>query len=215
VPTKTIVLVYRYPTRVFLLMGNRDNNKQKLSAELDPYAFSCLCCFCLRVRSSLRSLLYICDMCHSEEIAHTPVTAIPGPYWVTEASIRVTPIQYLRSLLTVTEGHDEAAIARVNTRVNRLKYLLIHTMGADTTFENRRRELALIENRSLASITDEHVCQHFHDSVTQPDGFMRQYIELSQVWRLDLFTSSPVSVCAGCYVHFLPLVGRIVSSGDW
>lgn len=67
-------------------------------------------------------------------------------------------------------------IERVNTKVNRLKYMLLHTLGCPETFEHRRKELALL-NGNDDYIHDEAVMESFQYEVENPKGSLRQYLE--------------------------------------
>ena len=95
----------RYPNRVYLLVGNRDLNKLRFSAEL------------------------------SEDDMKRPLHSIPGPHWDLKAP---TVLDYLLKLAKESKADN---ISIVNTRVNRLKYMLKHTLGCPKTFEFRREEL--------------------------------------------------------------------------
>jgi phosphoglycolate phosphatase-like HAD superfamily hydrolase len=66
----------------------------------------------------------------------------------------------------------------INTPVNRLKWILSCTMGAQTAFECRRQELLRLRNCAL--VNDEEVYLSFRQSI-EPGGFMRKYLSLAQI----------------------------------
>lgn len=94
-------------------------------------------------------------------------------YWVDEAK-RVSP----KTFLEKDGGTD--------TRVNRLRWMLKETMGCDTTFEMRRKELAArqsVSGSSAEAVTDEEVLESFLASVRPGDGnaFMLHYLQAAQL----------------------------------
>ena len=135
----------RYPNRVYLLVGNRDLNKLRFSAEL------------------------------SEDDMKRPLDSIPGPHWDLKAP---TVSDYLVQLAKESKA-DNTSI--VNTRVNRLKYMLKHTLGCPKTFEFRREELSILENDALENISDEQVLESFVAEVANEDGSLYQYIQHGNV----------------------------------
>eukprot|EP00438_Fugacium_kawagutii_P011859 Skav236801 [mRNA] locus=scaffold1361:616717:617730:- [translate_table: standard] len=93
----------KYPSRVFLIMGNRDINKMRLAAELSDKAMKA----------------------DSDKAFQA--------WWDPKAP---TLKKYLSS-----KGLSD-------TKTNRLKWILRHTMGAPASFEHRRHELAVLNNRA-------------------------------------------------------------------
>lgn len=78
-------LKVRHPDRVFLLLGNRDLNKMKLTSEL-----------------------------HASDIDDRDVDDIPGPYWVPrDHSFHVTLRQFLCKQLGVSSEEEVAKVRRV------------------------------------------------------------------------------------------------------
>lgn len=136
-----VSLKKRHPTRVFLLVGNRDLNKLRFSAEL------------------------------SEEDMMRPIDDIPPPHWDPKAkSLR----QHLEAVMEETNEKD---INVVNTRAERLRYILQHTLGCPETFEFRRQELALLRKRD--DISDDDCVQSFLNEVSH--GSLREYLDLANV----------------------------------
>ncbi|TYZ60331.1 hypothetical protein PybrP1_010290, partial [[Pythium] brassicae (nom. inval.)] len=120
----------RHPERVVLLVGNRDVNKMRLTSELAD----------------------------SELPLHAMAREVrDGPLWVPQDK-RVTLDTFLArqaaqdasataasaafAANTESADADAALLAAANTKVNRLKWMLEHTMGAQGDFERRRKELA-------------------------------------------------------------------------
>lgn len=152
--TRALVdLKIRYPTRVFLLVGNRDINKIRFVSELSQ-----------------------ADMARD-------VDNIMPPFWNPKAT---TLKQFLNQILKEEQTKNkedgvERTFDDVNTRVNRLKYMLEHTLGCTETFEFRREELSILSQCSLVDVSDETVLKSFLDEVILPEGTMRLYLELADV----------------------------------
>ena len=140
-----VSLKKRYPDRVFLLVGNRDLNKIRFTAEL------------------------------SEADMERDIDDIPSPHWDPSAPTLRT---YLEEVAT-TRGM--ASAENVNTRVERLRYMLKHTLGCPDTFEFRRQELAILNECEVKDISDEQVCDNFIHEVEHEDGSLRQYLENANV----------------------------------
>ncbi|KAG7354331.1 calcineurin-like phosphoesterase [Nitzschia inconspicua] len=139
----------RYPHRVYLLVGNRDLNKLRLTAEL------------------------------SDSDMARPLSDIPPPHWDPKAPSLWEYLEHKRQ--TLRERGQTTSLENLNTRVNRLKYLLEHTLGCPKTFEYRRQELALLHDVQSSSISDENVVESFLREVEHPEGSLRQYLECANV----------------------------------
>jgi len=124
----------RYPSRVFLILGNRDLNKLRYTAELGPD-----------------------DM-------KIDAASIPGPHWDPNA---MTLASYL------------AAHNVPDSRPNRLKYMLEHTLGCKNTFEHRRTEMARLLSRDVDGITDEEVTEHIVEDVER--GALSEFLDKGQI----------------------------------
>lgn len=140
----------RYPERVFLLVGNRDLNKLRFTAEL------------------------------SEEDMARDLHEIPPPHWDPKAPSILEYLQNKQNKLREGKGVHKT-IEKLNTRVHRLQYLLKHTLGCPETFEFRRQELALLREVFELHITDEDVVESFLFEVADPEGSLRQYMEVADV----------------------------------
>ncbi|CAK9030480.1 Hypothetical protein SCF082_LOCUS19221 [Durusdinium trenchii] len=66
-----------------------------------------------------------------------------------------------------------------DSRVNRLKWMLRHTLGSPAAFDFRRKELANF-SRGL-EISDEEVLESFLESVLQPEGAVQSYLRHAQL----------------------------------
>lgn len=129
--TALVNLKRRHPDRVTLLVGNRDLNKLRLTAELSATDLS------------------------------RPIDEIPPPHWDPTAP---TLRQFLEKKQKEMEQDDAStapSLDELNTRVNRLHYLLQHTLGCPHTFEFRRHELALLQDCAVSDIDDEQVVDNF------------------------------------------------------
>ncbi|NJN82646.1 MAG: hypothetical protein HC802_10495 [Caldilineaceae bacterium] len=139
----------RYPSRVFLLVGNRDLNKLRFTAELSD-----------------------ADMAR-------PLSEIPPPHWDPKAP---SLLEYLKIKWELLETNGEKVpLEALNTRVNRLKYLLEHTLGCPKTFEFRRQELAMLRDIAPNSVSDNEIVDSFLQEVKNQDGSLRQYLECANV----------------------------------
>lgn len=138
-----VSLKRRYPERVRLLVGNRDLNKLRFTAELGE-----------------------ADMAR-------PVDDIPCMPWDTVC---------LREHLERVATASGLKLEEVNTRRERLRYMLQHTLGCPDSFELRREEVALERSCELAEVTDDEVVEHFVDDVTAGrGGALREYLEHADV----------------------------------
>ncbi|CAH0480205.1 unnamed protein product [Peronospora belbahrii] len=141
-----VSLKKRHPEHVVLLVGNRDVNKMRFTSELHD------------TEMNLHSM--------AKEV-------LEGPMWVPEDK-RMTLKQYLaneqkREYRDVAEDTIEAA----NTKTNRLKWMLEHTMGAQGDFERRRNELMV--RREVDNVTNEDVVKSYLDSVRE-GGVLREFL---------------------------------------
>jgi len=134
----------RYPDRVYLLVGNRDLNKLRFSAEL------------------------------ADDDMNRPMEEIPPPHWDPKAP---SLLEYLTKKAT----EQSISVDQLNTRVNRLHYMLEHTLGCPKTFDFRRQELAILRNVPSTIISDEDILQSFLDEVEKAEGSLRQYLECANV----------------------------------
>ena len=137
-------LKQRYPNRVFLLVGNRDLNKLRFTAEL------------------------------AKDDMNRPMEDIPPPHWDPKAP---SYLQYLERILGTEESENRISLESLNTRVRRLCYMLEHTLGCPNTFEFRRQELCILQERS--DITDDEVVDSFVHEVEE--GSLRQYLSNAHV----------------------------------
>jgi hypothetical protein len=141
-----VALKQRYPDRVYLLVGNRDLNKVRYTAEL------------------------------SDEDMKRPIDEIPPPHWDPKAP---TLRQYLEKL--AASDTEASTIEELNTRVNRLKYMLEHTLGCPKTFEFRRKEVSILKDVPLEGISDDEVLENILHEIESPEGSLREYLEHANV----------------------------------
>ena len=146
-------LKQKFPDKVYLLVGNRDLNKVRFTAEL------------------------------SESDMRRPIDDIPPPHWDPKApSLR----EFLETMIEkpnndTSSSSSSQTIEEINNRVNRLKYMLQHTLGCPKTFEFRREELSILNDVPLKCVTDDHVLKSMIHEVESPTGSLRQYLEHANV----------------------------------
>ncbi|KAL3667523.1 hypothetical protein V7S43_007742 [Phytophthora oleae] len=144
-----VSLKKRHPDRVVLLVGNRDVNKMRFTSELHDSEMD--------LDSMAREIL-------------------DGPVWVPRDK-RVTLVKFLADLQGGEDGDvGDDIIEKVNTKANRLKWMLEHTMGAQGDFERRRAELKLrkaVGNQN--DVTDDDVVKSYVDSVRE-GGVLHEYL---------------------------------------
>ena len=144
---RIVSLKKRHPNRVFLLAGNRDLNKVRLTSEL------------------------------ADEDMLRPFDTIPGPHWDPKAP---TLCQYLDGL--ALERGTTASL--LDSKAERLRYYLIHTLGCPEGFELRRQELGLL--RQTAAISDDDVVESMLADIRppaagEPVGVLRDYLEHASI----------------------------------
>jgi len=103
------------------------------------------------------------------------IDEIPRPHWNAGAkSLR----EHLEALLIASNiPICDASLERFNTRCERLKYMLEHTLGCPDTFEFRRQELALLAGHNdVGQVSEEDVLGSFVGEVDNSEGTMFQYL---------------------------------------
>ena len=110
-----VALKRQYPQRVFLLVGNRDLNKLRFVAELSPD-----------------------DMTR-------PLSEILPPHWDPTAPSFLAYLTHKQQQKQHNENPEDNVninnnttnmdLQSLNTRTNRLQYMLTHTLGCPNTFE--------------------------------------------------------------------------------
>ena len=148
-----VKLKQRYPDRVFLLVGNRDQNKLRFLSEL--------------TQQDLQSCL-------------PPLP--PGVTGAgKDCRQYIKELAVKQGLAPSADEVSESQVADLNTMANRLRWILDCTMGSVGDFEFRKQELALLAGRAVSDIDDAAVVASFYGSVADDDGFMRQYMQLGQL----------------------------------
>jgi len=127
----------RYPDRVVLIMGNRDINKMRFSAELDP-----------------------------RFLGQNATEHAFGAWWDRKAP---------------TLSEHLLAQNLSDTRVNRLRWMLQHTLGSPGAFEYRRQELAELTGTPINKISDENVVESFVGAVKDDNGVVNNYLRSAQI----------------------------------
>lgn len=145
-----------------------------------------------------------------------PPEIFEGPIWVPQDK-RVTIKSFLERQIkselersgekSDLEGGtiDDQLLHAANTKVNRLKWMLEHTMGAQDDFERRRKEIASrAKDHQAMTSNDESVLQSYLDSVRE-GGVLREYLELGSLAFIAHDT---------LFVHGGIINGAVTSDGD-
>lgn len=143
----------KYPERVHLILGNRDINKIRWTAEL--------------AESEMGRFREIPAPYWIPEKARVTF----WQYLRTKAA---------KSDGVQPEEVSEARIDELATIKNYMLYLQDMTMGAAGEFEFRRQELAFLRDLDVSEISDDEVLRSYAESLA-PGGWMRQYLELGQL----------------------------------
>ena len=85
----------------------------------------------------------------STDMARSP-RDIPPPHWDASAPS-------LQQYLEKRAAERGTSVEGVDSRAERLRYMYAHTLGCPHTFEFRRAELAVVQGRHEASVTDDEV----------------------------------------------------------
>ena len=201
---RTLVRLKRkYPSRVVLLLGNRDLNKIRLSSELDT---------------------------NSPHYARARVDGrYQGAKWLPAAK-RVSPDLFLRRDLAKTlncnpDEVPEEAVDAADTLPNRLRWMYKETMGAEGEFERQWAELALLRKVRQETMSEHDVAKHILLSV-MPGGAMRELLELGQL----AFVHADILFVHGglvggpwegsgdgvhCYGYVPGRAGRVADAREW
>eukprot|EP00931_Biecheleriopsis_adriatica_P004120 TRINITY_DN105834_c0_g1_i1.p1 TRINITY_DN105834_c0_g1~~TRINITY_DN105834_c0_g1_i1.p1 ORF type:complete len:876 (-),score=170.27 TRINITY_DN105834_c0_g1_i1:123-2606(-) len=153
-----VMLKKKYPERVTLIMGNRDVNKMRWTAELAD-----------------------------SELELDRVKATPAVFWMPPNG-RSTYLQFLTRLAAAEQQVAEDAVTddmliKFSNKSNKLRYLLNHDMGSLGEFEYRRKELAFMQDVGEETISDDDVVRSYEESLA-PGGCLREYLELGQLAKI-------------------------------
>ena len=148
-----------HPERVFLLVGNRDLNKLRLTAEL------------------------------AEDEIDVPQPVPTYPRAPPQVALRDFLEQCTRDGERAEGQEEAeskrprraSGAEGANTLPNRLRWILDHTMTAKGAFEFRRRELARLRGVAEGEVDDDEVVRSFRDSVESEEGFVWQYLAQGQL----------------------------------
>jgi len=138
-----------YPDRVHLLIGNREANKLRFTAE-----------------------------CTDEQVAGiTPDS--PAAYWVAEKARErpwnyFSKLAAKANGVDMADLSEEDVRPHIN-QANLFQYHLKHDMGSDGDFDFRQQELAHILGRKVEDVSDQEVVNSYMDSV-KPGGEICEYM---------------------------------------
>jgi hypothetical protein len=158
-----------------------------------------------------------------------------GPLWVPEAK-RVTIHDFLAQQLEKSDSEatckadgdraelkeDDARLEAVNTKVNRLQWMLEHTMGSQGDFERRRGELVDRQrgsdgNGPTGPVDDDAVLRSYLDSVHDESGTIREFLRLGAlafVAHKTLFVHGGIMSGAGPEADPVISFGRVPDEPD-
>mmetsp|Transcript_82023 Transcript_82023/g.248736 ORF Transcript_82023/g.248736 Transcript_82023/m.248736 type:complete len:966 (-) Transcript_82023:57-2954(-) len=151
-----VMLKRRYPERVHLLLGNRDVNKMRWTAEL--------------AQGELDRLLEVPGAYWVPQKSRKSPQQFLAQLAAQEEGIR-------------EEEVTEAMLLSRNTKANRLRFMLKCDMGSDGEFEFRRAELAHLGGTAPEAVPDEEVVESYEASL-RPGGWMREYLRAAQLGLL-------------------------------
>ncbi len=171
-----VSLKKRYPDRVHLLVGNRDLNKLRLPSEL------------------------------SESDMKRDIKDIPKPFWDRGAKSLKEYLEEVKLGKDGPMGDNVTAVNldELNSKAERLRYMLRHTLGCPETFDFRREEIQILtqifgqypprllethdftplgdlgNEPSVFLVSEEDVVDSFLYEISK-EGSLYQYLKLSQV----------------------------------
>ena len=138
----------------------------------------------------------------SDEDMNRPIEVIERPFWDPKAN---SYKEHLEELAANGDDHLE----HFNTKAERLRWMLKHTLGCPDTFEFRREEMfyltkiygcyppsseshssipvsddisrACVVNGNTAQVTDEDVVNSFDYEINHPEGSLREYLHYASI----------------------------------
>lgn len=143
----------KYPNRVTLLMGNRDINKIRWTAEVAE-----------------------------SELAIERVKQCPAAFWLGKKTTFLDYLTGLAASKhgVEREAVTDAMLKELSTKVNKFRYMLDYDMGSRGEFDFRRQELAIIKEVPESDISDDDVVKSYLQSV-DVGGWMREYLNAAQL----------------------------------
>eukprot|EP00928_Gymnodinium_smaydae_P029594 TRINITY_DN22246_c0_g1_i1.p1 TRINITY_DN22246_c0_g1~~TRINITY_DN22246_c0_g1_i1.p1 ORF type:complete len:882 (+),score=90.87 TRINITY_DN22246_c0_g1_i1:82-2727(+) len=143
----------KYPNRVTLIMGNRDVNKMRWTAEVA-----------------------------TSELELSRVKECPVAFWIPKAQTFLAFITDMAAKQNGIEKDavNDEMLEKLCTKANKYRYLLNCDMGSFGDFEFRRKELAIIKQKPEEEITDDDVVHSYEQSL-EPSGWMASFLDLAQI----------------------------------
>jgi hypothetical protein len=139
-----VALKKKYPDRVTLILGNRDLNKMRWTAQL-----------------AFEPESYDPQTGHATWTEWNALERVDGPCWVADVAKRagMTPMAYYRKALAKQKGVaaeevSEDDVRQFDTVANRIRWHFKEMMGADGEFERRQAELAHLSKSAEATEHD-------------------------------------------------------------
>ena len=116
----------------------------------------------------LNKLRYAAELSDSD--MQRDLHSIPKPHWDLSCP---SILEYLTKLA----DQQSTTLDQVNTKTNRLRYMQVHTLGCQHTFDNRRIEMTNA-NPTHTTPTDAQVTENFLASVTDYNSCFFQFLSL-------------------------------------
>jgi hypothetical protein len=169
----------RFPDRVHLIAGNRDLNKLRLLTELDEHVLALPPSHPSAFFPYWQQPKYVTTLAqYLERRAKVARRVTKG------AAAEYTALDFVpKSWRETGTKKQQQQDGRDLNRVERLRWILRHTMGAPDAFENRRHELGILghaRSNEEVEVSDMDVFRSFQGSVEQ-GGIVRDYMEQTQL----------------------------------
>ncbi|KAL7451265.1 hypothetical protein ACHAWC_003088 [Mediolabrus comicus] len=139
----------------------------------------------------------------SDDDMRRPLEDIKRPFWDPKAKSYKEHLEEIIQSDATNSG--DCTLDQLNTKVERLRWMLKHTLGCPETFEFRREEVAILEqiygsyppnfseshdsspihsfpfNSDATKVTDENVVNSFEYEINHPEGSLRQYLHHASI----------------------------------
>lgn len=139
----------------------------------------------------------------SDDDMRRPLEDIKRPFWDPKAKSYKEHLEEI--IQNDAADSKDCTLENLNTKAERLRWMLKHTLGCPETFEFRREEVAILEqiygsyppnfsethdsspihffptNNDATKVTDETVVNSFEYEINHPEGSLRQYMHHASI----------------------------------